>query len=187
MARKTVRKQKALQPPQLHSSCPLKIHCRKGKTSPPVKGECEESFDSPLTFVVSDFQCRVYRSLMLIPKGKVTSYKALNEFIGCKSPRAIGRALSVNPWSPQVPCHRVIKNDGGIGGFTSSKTRQQWVQKKLLLLKDEDVAFDDQGFLQNAELKFFDFEDHSANELTDDLLPKHHHKLKCFKSGCDDN
>jgi len=61
------------------------------------------------------FQQRVYSALKLIPHGKVTTYKLLGDFIGCKSAQAIGQALTRNPDAPLVPCHRVIKTDGTIG------------------------------------------------------------------------
>ena len=61
------------------------------------------------------FQQKVYDALLLIPKGKVTTYKMLGDFINCRSAQAIGQALTRNPYAPKVPCHRVIKTDGTIG------------------------------------------------------------------------
>lgn len=66
---------------------------------------------------MTDFQKRVYDALKLIPKGKVTTYKLLGDFVGCRSSQAIGQALTRNPHAPQVPCHRVVKTDGTIGGY----------------------------------------------------------------------
>ncbi len=63
------------------------------------------------------FQQKVYDALMLIPKGKVTTYKLLGNYVGCKSAQAIGQALTRNPDAPGVPCHRVIKTDMTIGGY----------------------------------------------------------------------
>ena len=60
---------------------------------------------------MTDFQKRVYDALLLIPEGKVTTYKILADFIGCRSSQAIGQALTRNPHAPLVPCHRVIKTD----------------------------------------------------------------------------
>ncbi len=66
---------------------------------------------------MTDFQKRVYSVLKLIPRGKVTTYKILGDFIGCRSAQAIGQALTRNPDAPWVPCHRVIRTDGTIGGY----------------------------------------------------------------------
>jgi methylated-DNA-[protein]-cysteine S-methyltransferase len=85
---------------------------------------------------MTDFQKRVYDALKLIPKGKVTTYKILGDFIGCKSAQAIGQALTRNPDAPKVPCHRVIKTDGTIGGYAF------WVSEKRAILAQEGVYFD---------------------------------------------
>ncbi len=60
---------------------------------------------------MTDLQKRVYDALLFIPKGKVTTYKILEDFVGCRSSQAIGQALTRNPDAPTVPCHRVIKTD----------------------------------------------------------------------------
>ena len=57
---------------------------------------------------LSAFQRRVYGALSAVPAGRVVSYRELGRAIGCRCPRAVGRALRVNPLAPQVPCHRVI-------------------------------------------------------------------------------
>ena len=87
-------------------------------------------------FMVTHFQNKVYGALKLIPKGKVTTYKLLADFIECKSSQAIGQALTRNPRAPEVPCHRVIRTDGTIGWYAF------WVQKKWEILKSEWVLFD---------------------------------------------
>jgi methylated-DNA-[protein]-cysteine S-methyltransferase len=60
------------------------------------------------------FQKKVYDALLFIPRGKVTTYKYLADFIGCRSSQAIGQALTRNENAPQIPCHRVIKTDGSL-------------------------------------------------------------------------
>lgn len=85
---------------------------------------------------MTDFQKKVYSALLLIPKGKVTTYKLLGDFIGCKSSQAIGQALTRNPDAPEVPCHRVIKTEGTIGWYAF------WVERKREILKSEWVLFD---------------------------------------------
>jgi len=68
---------------------------------------------------ISDFQFKVYRKVREIPYGEVRTYKWVAEEIGVNSPRAIGQALKRNPFLIVVPCHRIIKSNGEIGGFTS--------------------------------------------------------------------
>jgi methylated-DNA-[protein]-cysteine S-methyltransferase len=52
-----------------------------------------------------------------IPRGKVTTYKRIAEMIGRpKAYRAVGNALHKNPLAPIIPCHRVVRSDGGLAG-----------------------------------------------------------------------
>ena len=81
----------------------------------------------------------VYAFCKQIPKGKVTTYKAIAEKLGTKAYQAIGQILSKNPNAPKVPCHRVIKSNGEIGGFMGSKDNQ----KKIELLTKEGVEIID--------------------------------------------
>lgn len=87
---------------------------------------------------ITDFQRKVYLALLDVPCGKTISYKELGERIGCPNPRAIGQALKRNPFSPFVPCHRVISSNGNIGGFFG-KTDVKAKAKKLELLQKEGV------------------------------------------------
>ena len=68
----------------------------------------------------NSFNERTYDLLKKVPKGKVTTYKALAEKLGTKAYRAVGQAMRCNPYAPKVPCHRVVKSDGSIGGFQGS-------------------------------------------------------------------
>jgi len=92
--------------------------------------------------MVTPFQQRVYDALGKIPPGKVTTYKLLAETLGCNSFQAIGQALRRNPYAPEVPCHRVIKTDLGIGGY-AGETGGKKLQRKLELLRQEGVLFQD--------------------------------------------
>jgi methylated-DNA-[protein]-cysteine S-methyltransferase len=84
------------------------------------------------------FTERVYEELRKVPKGKVTTYKKLAEKLGTKAYRAVGSALKNNPFAPKVPCHRVIKSDGSIGGFMGKMTGEE-VAKKIVLLRSEGI------------------------------------------------
>ena len=63
------------------------------------------------------FQRRVFEALTHVPLGKTTTYGILAKAIGCGSAQAIGQALRRNPDAPRIPCHRVVCNNGSIGGF----------------------------------------------------------------------
>ena len=78
------------------------------------------------------FQRAVYRVVAHIPKGSTMTYAQVASAIGRpKAVRAVGNALNRNPFAPQVPCHRVIRSDGSLGGFASGP------RKKKALLKRE--------------------------------------------------
>ena len=80
------------------------------------------------------FQIKVWKYLLKLPKGKVKTYKEVA--IGIKMPksfRAVANACAMNPYSPKVPCHRVIRSDGTIGGFSAPGG----IKKKKKLLKKE--------------------------------------------------
>ena len=79
---------------------------------------------------------KVYKILKRVPKGKVTTYKDLAKASGLH-PREIGRILSKNPYAPKVPCHRVVRADGSIGGYTH-KGRQA-PGMKMRILEEEGV------------------------------------------------
>ena len=79
------------------------------------------------------FQNKVYEICRKIPKGKVTTYKAIAKAMGTKAYRAVGIALNKNPYAPKVPCHRVINSDGSLGGFATG------VKNKTKLLEKEGV------------------------------------------------
>lgn len=67
---------------------------------------------------LTEFEKKVYAAVMKIPRGQTRSYKWVAAKIGrSKACRAVGNALNKNPYIGIVPCHRVIKSDGSIGGF----------------------------------------------------------------------
>lgn len=83
---------------------------------------------------ISAFALEVYNLVASIPKGKVSSYSDIARALGKPgAARAVGTALNRNPFTPQVPCHRVVKRNGLVGGFFDG------YNKKLRLLKQEGV------------------------------------------------
>lgn len=60
----------------------------------------------------------IYKKLLEVPKGKVTTYSELAKAVGLKNgQRAIGRIMNKNPYPVIVPCHRVIMSTGKVGGY----------------------------------------------------------------------
>jgi methylated-DNA-[protein]-cysteine S-methyltransferase len=89
---------------------------------------------------ITGFQRNVYRALMRVPAGRVTTYGRLAEAIGCNSAQAVGQALRRNPLAPAVPCHRVIGGDLRIGGFAGERDGAE-LRRKRALLAEEGVTF----------------------------------------------
>ena len=84
----------------------------------------------------TDFERKVWRFVSTIPKGKVLTYKQVA--IGIKKPkssRAVANACAKNPYAPNVPCHRVVRSDGKLGGYSG----KGGVKTKKKLLKSEGV------------------------------------------------
>jgi O-6-methylguanine DNA methyltransferase len=80
---------------------------------------------------MTSFQNRVYKIVKKIPKGKVLTYKELARLVERpQAYRAVGNILNKNK-DKKIPCHRVIRSDGKIGGYNLGK------RKKLTLLKKE--------------------------------------------------
>jgi O-6-methylguanine DNA methyltransferase len=80
------------------------------------------------------FYIKVWKACLDIPAGKTLTYKQLAEKIGSpKAYRAVGMALSKNPFAPIIPCHRVIRSDGKIGGYSATGE----VKKKMKMLQYE--------------------------------------------------
>ncbi len=85
-----------------------------------------------------DFTEQVYTVVRRIPKGKVLTYADVARIIGRpKAVRAIGNALHKNPTLIIMPCHRVVRSDGGLGGFAGG------LAMKVDLLKKEGVIVQD--------------------------------------------
>ncbi|MDV7697232.1 methylated-DNA--[protein]-cysteine S-methyltransferase [Chryseobacterium soli] len=76
----------------------------------------------------TDFQLKVWESLLSIPMGKLSTYGNLAEKIGnSKASRAVGTAIGSNPVAFLIPCHRVIQSSGTIGGYMWGSERKQLI------------------------------------------------------------
>ena len=84
------------------------------------------------------FQIKVWKYLIKIPKGSVKTYKQVARGINRpNSARAVANACGKNPYSPKVPCHRVIRSDGKLGGYSAAggtKTKKKLLKKEGFLL-----------------------------------------------------
>ena len=87
----------------------------------------------------------VYKKLMDVPKGYVTTYAALAKAVGLKNgQRIIGKIMNKNPYPVLVPCHRVVMSTGKIGGYAYGEN------VKMKMLSDEGVE------IINGKIKSFD-------------------------------
>ena len=85
-----------------------------------------------------DFSERVLRITARIPTGRVSTYRELAKALGgIKFSRAVGTALNRNPDPVKVPCHRVVRADGRVGGYSRG------VAEKIRLLVKEGISVED--------------------------------------------
>ena len=83
------------------------------------------------------FQLKVWNFLKKIPRGKVKTYSEVAKSIGKPlAVRAVANAVGKNPLAPQIPCHRVIRSDGSLGGYSG----KGGIKTKRLLLKKEGIT-----------------------------------------------
>jgi methylated-DNA-[protein]-cysteine S-methyltransferase len=84
----------------------------------------------------TEFQKSIWREIKKIKKGEVLTYKELAVKIGKpKAYRAVANAVGKNPYPIKIPCHRVIRSDGKIGGYSGIGG----IKRKKELLREEGV------------------------------------------------
>ncbi len=82
----------------------------------------------------TSFSERVLRIVSKIPKGKLATYRQIAEALGKpKAARAVGNALNSNPHLMKIPCHRIVRSDGFVGGYALGAKR------KIALLRRERI------------------------------------------------
>ena len=113
-------------------------HQRRAKTTVlcTLKSARKQGF-SLMILKGTKFQLKVWKYLKTIPRGEVKTYKQVA--ISIKSPksaRAVANACAKNPYAPKIPCHRVIRSDGALGGYSGRGGMKQ----KLKLLRSEKAA-----------------------------------------------
>ena len=95
----------------------------------------QPQLDLPLDVQATAFQSRVYEALRAIPYGSTRSYSQVAQAIGQPTAaRAVAQACATNPVALVIPCHRVVRDDGSLGGY-------RWgVERKRSLLTREAQA-----------------------------------------------
>ena len=93
----------------------------------------------------SRFERNVYLATFKIPEGKVSTYSRVARAVGKpRAQRAVANALHKNPLFPIVPCHRVVKSDGGFGGEKkAAAARRRHVEREGVPTKDGRVILSD--------------------------------------------
>ena len=142
----------------------------------------------------SKFQNKVWKEIKKIPKGKVTTYKNIAKKIGFpKASRAVANACGKNPYAPLIPCHRVIKSDFTIGGYSG----KGGIRTKIKLLKKEKINIKKECLLFIKKFKHIDFITfgiNNLNELKENLkilnkkeyaIDNYYNKLKLNKNTID--
>ena len=101
--------------------------------SKPIEAQFEQYYDDGY----SDFQKKVFNEVKKIPFASNKSYLELAKKVGCANgARAVGQALKNNKTPVFIPCHRVIRSDGSLGGFSASGG----IKLKRKLLKKEGFS-----------------------------------------------
>ena len=81
---------------------------------------------------------KVWNYLKKIPRGTIKSYMQVAKAVGKPNAvRAIANAIGKNPYPPQIPCHRVIRSDGSIGGYSGKggiKTKRKLLKKEGIIV-----------------------------------------------------
>ena len=94
---------------------------------------------------------KVYKKLLDVPKGKITTYGDLAKAGGLKNgQRLIGKIMSNNPYPVLVPCHRVVMSTGKIGGYAYGES------VKMKMLSDEGIEITN-GKIESFDKKLFKF------------------------------
>lgn len=95
-----------------------------------------KSFSIDISFSASDFQTQVWQELLNIPYGEKRSYQQIAQAIdNPRASQAVGSAVASNPLLIVIPCHRVLRTDGSLGGFSAG------LDKKELLLNIESIEY----------------------------------------------
>ncbi len=86
------------------------------------------------------FQKEVWKALLTIPEGETRTYQEIaNQINRPTATRAVANAIGKNPCAPEIPCHRVIRSDGSLGGYSGPgglETKKQLLRKEKVKIKE---------------------------------------------------
>jgi methylated-DNA-[protein]-cysteine S-methyltransferase len=100
---------------------------------------------------MKNFNEKCYQLLLKVPKGRVTTYKAIANALGTNAYRAVGNAMNKNTNIPMIPCHRVVGSNGFLTGYALG------LDKKIQLLNSENVQVKNNKILDFKDKLFSDF------------------------------
>jgi len=85
---------------------------------------------------------KIYKKLLEVPKGKITTYGELAKAVGLKNgQRAVGKIMNKNPYPVIIPCHRVVKSDGKIGGYAyGEEIKSDMLSKEGITIKNGKIS-----------------------------------------------
>lgn len=94
---------------------------------------------------------RIYKKLLQVPRGQITTYGELSKSVGLKNgQRLVGKIMSNNPYPVIIPCHRVILSTGKIGGYVFGEN------VKTKMLSDEGIQIEN-GKIIDLKNKLYSF------------------------------
>ena len=84
---------------------------------------------------------KIYKKLLEVPEGKITTYGELAKAVGIKNgQRAVGRIMNKNPYPVIIPCHRVVKSDGKVGGYAYGQhVKINMLSKEGIKIKEDKI------------------------------------------------
>lgn len=98
-----------------------------------------------------NLQQKIYKKLLEVPKGQITTYGELAKAVGLKNgQRAVGRIMNKNPYPVIIPCHRVVMSTGKVGGYAYGE------HVKTKMLNDEGIEIQN-GKIAELEDKIYRF------------------------------
>ena len=87
------------------------------------------------------FDKKIYKKLLEVPKGKITTYGELAKAVGLKNgQRAVGKIMNKNPYPVIIPCHRVVKSDGKVGGYAyGEEIKSDMLTREGIVIKNGKI------------------------------------------------
>jgi methylated-DNA-[protein]-cysteine S-methyltransferase len=84
---------------------------------------------------------KIYKKLLEVPKGKITTYGELAKAVGLKNgQRAVGKIMNKNPYPVIIPCHRVVKSNGKIGGYAyGEEIKSNMLSREGIVIKNGKI------------------------------------------------